>query len=138
MAIGGLPVTAALVAICHRQRHGSGGELSHGEGHGTEEIAGIVGAAGYTLLVGNDEIGGGDKAKMNAYLDVADVGYNSFATPELKSVLSELHLDYHPAVIKLFHRLGKLCGNDSIAKTNAPTGTKQNAADILYGNNSQE
>jgi len=93
----------------------------------------------YEKLLNTDkEIGGGDKAKMNAYLDVADVGYNSFATPELKNVLSELHLDYHPAVIKLFHRLGKLCGNDSISKTNAPTGTKQNAADILYGNNSQE
>lgn len=93
----------------------------------------------YEKLLNTDkEIGGGDKAKMNAYLDVADVGYNSFATPELKNVLSELHLDYHPAVIKLFHRLGKLCGNDSISRTNAPTGTKQNAADILYGNNSQE
>lgn len=88
----------------------------------------------YEKLLNTDkEIGGGDKTKMNAYLDVADVGYNSFATPELKSVLSDLHLDYHPAVIKLFYRLGKLCGNDSITRTNAPTGTKQNAADILYG-----
>lgn len=92
----------------------------------------------YEKLLNTDkEIGGGDKAKMNAFLDVADVGYNAFATPELKNVLSELHLDYHPAVIKLFHRLGKLCGTDSITKTNAPTGVKQNAADILYGNNSE-
>lgn len=92
----------------------------------------------YEKLLNTDkEIGGGDKSKMNAYLDVADVGYNAFATPELKDVLSDLHLDYHPAVIKLFHRLGKLCGNDTITKTNTPTGTKQNAADILYGSNSE-
>lgn len=93
----------------------------------------------YEKLLNTDkEIGGGDKAKMNAYLDVADVGYNAFATPELKNVLQDLHLDYHPAVIKLFHRLGKLCGNDNITKTNIPVGAKQNAADILYGNNSEE
>lgn len=92
----------------------------------------------YEKLLNTDkEIGGGDKAKMNGYLDVADVGYGAFASDELKAILSELHLDYHPAVIKHFHRLGKLCGNDRITKTNAPTGLKQDAAEILYGNKSE-
>jgi len=93
----------------------------------------------YEKLLNTDkEIGGGDKAKMNAYLDVADLGYNSFATPELKGVLQELNLDYHPAVIKLFHRLGKLCGNDNIAQSNKPVGIKQNPADILYNSKKSE
>lgn len=92
----------------------------------------------YEKMLNTDkEIGGGDKAKMNAYLDVADVGYGAFASDELKAILSELHLDYHPAVIKHFHRLGKLCGNDTITKTNAPTGTQQSAAEILYGSKSE-
>ena len=78
---------------------------------------------------------GGDKAKMNAYLDVADKGYNAFADDELKGVFSDLHLNYHPAVIKFFHKLGKLTGNDTITKTNIPVGMKQDAADILYGSN---
>ena len=88
----------------------------------------------YEKMLNTDkEIGGGDSAKMNAYLDTADIGYSNFASPELKGVFKELHLDYHPEVIKLFHKLGKLCGNDSITKAKAPVGTQQSAADILYG-----
>ena len=93
----------------------------------------------YEKLLNTDkEIGGGDKAKMDAYLDVADRGYSEFASAELKGVFKELSLDYHPAVIKLFHKLGELCGNDNITRTNKPVGVSQNAADILYGNNSAE
>jgi len=90
----------------------------------------------YEALLNKDvEIGGGDKAKMNAYLDVADKGYSKFASPELQQVLQELHLDYHPAVIKHFHALAALTGNDTITKPNAPTGSGLSAAEILYGSN---
>lgn len=86
----------------------------------------------YEQMLNTDkEIGAGDKTKMNAYIDVADVGYNSFASDELKEVLHNLHLDYHPAVIKHFHRLGKLCGNDSVNISNNPVG-KESREDILY------
>ena len=89
----------------------------------------------YEKMLNTDaEIGGGDKAKMNAYLDVADVGYNSFASKELKTVISQLGLDYHPAVIKHFYRLGKLWGNDKITKTGSQV-QELSAAQILYGNN---
>lgn len=89
----------------------------------------------YEKMLNTDkEIGGGDTTKMNAYLDVADVGYNSFASSELKQVLSSLNLDYHPAVIKHFHRLGKMCGIDKISPTGKPVG-KTDPADILYGKN---
>ena len=84
------------------------------------------------LLNEDEEIGKGDKTKMNAYLDVADIGYKNFATDELKGVLQELSLDYHPAVIKLFHKLGELCGNDKILNANKPTGIKLDPAEILY------
>ena len=89
----------------------------------------------YEKMLNEDkEIGGGDSAKMNAYIDVADVGYNSFASDELKTLLHSLSLDFHPAVIKHFHRLGKLCGNDYATKTNAPIANTQSAAQILFGN----
>lgn len=91
----------------------------------------------YEKLLNTDkEIGAGDKAKMNAYLDVADVGYKEFASDELKNTLSSLHLDYHPAIIKHFYRLGKLCGNDKIANTGKPA-VKTDAADVLYGNSEE-
>ena len=85
------------------------------------------------MLNTDKEIGAGDKDKMNAYIDVADIGYNSFASDELKAVLQEYSLDYHPAVIKHFHRLGKLCGNDKIETAKNPVGSSKDLADILYG-----
>ncbi len=91
----------------------------------------------YEKMLNTDaEIGGGDKAKMNAYLDVADVGYNSFASEELKTIISQLALNYHPAVIKHFYRLGKLCGNDKITKTGSQV-QELSAAQILYGNSTK-
>ena len=89
------------------------------------------------LLESDNEISGGGKEKYNAYLDVADKGYNSFASNELKGIIEQLGLQYHPIVIKHFHELGKLCGNDSIQKATIPTGEKQSAADILYGGTKQ-
>ena len=52
------------------------------------------------------EICGGDKAKMNAYLDTADKGFDAFANDEVKSALADVGLNYHPAIIKMFHRIG--------------------------------
>ena len=93
----------------------------------------------YEKLLNTDkEIGGGDTAKMNAYIDIADVGYNSFASDELKGLLHDLQLDFHPAVIKHFHRLGKLCGNDKVTKTNSPVAPALTPAQILYGNNDNQ
>lgn len=79
------------------------------------------------------ELGNGDKAKMNAYLDVADKGYVAFANDEVKAALADTGLNYHPAIIKMFHRLGELVGDDKIYSTKAPTGGTDTAS-ILYGN----
>ncbi len=84
------------------------------------------------LLNSDNEIGSNKEAK-EAYLDVADKGYSAFASKELQDVLAGLGLDYHPSVIKHFHKLGELCGNDSIQKPSMPVGSKQSAAEILYG-----
>lgn len=88
----------------------------------------------YEKMLNEDkEIGGGDTSKMNAYIDVADVGYNSFASGELKNLLHSLSLDFHPAVIKHFYRLGKLCGNDNLTKVKSPVTEGLTPAQILYG-----
>ena len=79
------------------------------------------------------ELGGGDKTKLNAYLDVADKGYVAFANDEVKAALADAGLNYHPAIIKMFHRIGELVGDDKIYQTKAPSGTND-VADILYGN----
>ena len=61
-----LPVTAALTAVGGGERDGSGGELGYGEGHGAEEIAGVVRASRYAFLVGDDEISGGNEILSGA------------------------------------------------------------------------
>ena len=84
------------------------------------------------------EMGAGNKEKQNAYIDVADKGYNAFASDKLKNVLSELGLVYHPEVIKHFHKLGELTGNDSIQQSTRPVGPSERAADVLYGNSQNQ
>lgn len=78
------------------------------------------------------EIGGSDKAKMNAYLDVADKGYTAFANDEVKAALADAGLNYHPAIVKMFHRIGELVGDDKIFAPKTPSGTPVDNADILY------
>lgn len=84
------------------------------------------------------EICGGDRNKLNAYLDVADKGYTALASDGLKKVLAENGLNYHPEVIKLFHTLGERVGDDKFFNAKIPAGVKQDAADILYGSNDNE
>lgn len=80
------------------------------------------------------ELGGGDKTKMNAYLDVADKGYTAFANDDVKVALADTGLNYHPAIIKMFHKLGELVGDDKIYQTKTPSGSTD-VANVLYGAN---
>ena len=72
---------------------------------------------------------------MNAYLDTADKGYGAFASAEVKNLFAETGLNYHPAVIKMFHRIGELIGDDKIFNAKNPAGQTADAAEILYGSN---
>lgn len=82
----------------------------------------------------DEEIGGGNKAKMNAYLDVADKGYAAFANDEVKAALADAGLNYHPAIVKMFHRIGELVGDDKIYAPKNPS-VKTDVASVLYGSN---
>lgn len=90
------------------------------------------------LLETDNEISGKGKEQYDAYLNLADKGYSAFASDELQSVISQYGLDYHPAVIKHFYRLGKMCGQDNIQNPQTPAGEKQSAAEILYGNSEKQ
>jgi len=89
----------------------------------------------YEKMLNSDKEIGVDEAQRNAYIDVADVGYKAFANDDFKGLLQELHLDYHPAVIKHFYRLGKLCGNDKILSSSTPQVPEMSRAEILYPTN---
>lgn len=81
----------------------------------------------------DEEIGGGNQTKMNEYLDIADKGYAAFANEEVKNVLAEYGLNYHPEIVKMFHRIGKLVGDDKIYAPTTPAGTPADNAEVLYG-----
>ena len=55
------------------------------------------------------EFGG---AQFDANLAVAKRGYNMFASDELKSILEQTGYGNHPEVLRLFHKIGKLTGED--------------------------
>lgn len=57
------------------------------------------------------EFGG---AQFDANLAVAKRGYNMFASDELKSILEQTGYGNHPEVLRLFHTIGKLTGEDNI------------------------
>lgn len=93
----------------------------------------------YQKMMNSDvEMGAGDKDKLNAYIDVADKGYNAFASEGLKNTLEQLGLIYHPEIIKHFNKLGKLTGNDSIQQSTRPAGASERPADVLYGNSQKQ
>ena len=92
----------------------------------------------YSKMLNSDKEIGTDDETRNAYIDIADRGYKAFASKELQKTIESQGLNYHPAFIKFFHRLGKLCGEDKITKTATPVQQKQTPAEILYGNNQKE
>lgn len=57
------------------------------------------------------EFGG---AQFDANLAVAKKGYDIFATDELKGILEQTGYGNHPEVLRLFHKIGKLIGEDKV------------------------
>lgn len=90
--------------------------------------------ASYQQALNTDkEIAGAGKANMDEYIDTAQVGYEKFVNQDLQNVFRETGLNYHPEVVKLFHKLGKLCEEDKLPNVSTPAGKEKSAAEILYG-----
>jgi hypothetical protein len=78
-----------------------------------------------------DPVIGGEKFTAN--LGEAKRAYNTFATPELKSVMEQHGMGDHPEVIKLFFTLAKSMREDTIILPGSQPGSKKSPADILFG-----
>lgn len=57
------------------------------------------------------EFGG---AQFDANLAIAKKSYDMFATDELKNILEQTGFGNHPEVLRLFHKIGKLLGEDKV------------------------
>ena len=78
------------------------------------------------------EIGNGNKDKINQYIDKANVGYEAFASEELKNLFKERGLTHNPEVIKLFYKLSDLAVEDKVL-TGGDINREPTPAEILYG-----
>jgi hypothetical protein len=90
----------------------------------------------------DSEIGG---EKLNENLAVAKRGVERFASPELRALLGPYHaqknprgmgLGNHPAVVKLFHAVGKAISEDKfVPGERQPSKADRSLADSLYPSN---
>lgn len=78
------------------------------------------------------EFGG---AALDVNLAIAKKALDTFATPELKTLLGTTGLGNHPEVIRFFYRTGKAISEDKfVGGGAAPAGKAANPAAILYDN----
>lgn len=76
------------------------------------------------------EIGG---EKFDQSMADAKAAYDKFATPELTSFLNESGMGNHPEMIRLFARLQKQVGDDTLVAGQPKPGAPKTRAEILYG-----
>lgn len=82
-----------------------------------------------TMLNTDKEIGG---AKLNQALKDANIAYDAFVSEEAATVLAQTGLNKHPAVVKVFMKIGKELKNDTIRQ--AGDSRKERTADDWYPN----
>ena len=78
---------------------------------------------------------GGDKLAEN--LSVAKKTLDTFGSPALKELLNKSGMGNHPEVIRLFFKIGKQIGEDSVLVTGNRQAAPRDAADVLYGSTSK-
>jgi hypothetical protein len=74
---------------------------------------------------------GGDKLAEN--LGYATKAVDTFASPELKTMLRETGLGNHPELVRFMVRAGKAISEDKIVTGGAPATANRSAAEVLYG-----
>ncbi len=79
----------------------------------------------------NDKEIGGDDFKKNA--ELAKRVIDRFSTVEFKKTLNETGFGNHPEVIRIFTRIGKLMGEDVLARSGVQGSGEKSMEDVLYG-----
>lgn len=102
-----------------------------------ENLAGEIQKAeanAYLKMLNTDkELCAMNEEQYGEYINLARLGVNSVATNEFKQVLKAKGLSNHPAFIKTFYQIGKMCNVDKVPTGKQPVTKQESAADILYG-----
>ncbi len=75
-----------------------------------------------------------NSSDAKSYMKYANEAYNEFCSPKLKEFFEKSGLNYHPEIIKLFHKIGELSASDGVNYSGKPAVEKLTPAEILYGN----
>lgn len=67
------------------------------------------------------------------YMKYANDAYSEFCSPKLKEFFEKTGLNYHPEIIKLFHKIGELSASDGVDYSGKPAVEELTPAQILYG-----
>lgn len=81
----------------------------------------------------DDELPNINSSEIKRYMSLANSAYTSFCTPKLKELLENTGLNYHPELIKMFHKIGELAQEDGINYGGKPAIEELTPAQILYG-----
>ena len=74
-----------------------------------------------------------NSTKVKEYMNIANSAYNTFASDKLKDLFKSTGLDFHPELIKMFHKIGELAAADNINYDGKPVVEDLTPAQILYG-----
>ena len=121
-----------------------GPELAQANAKAIADAMGKQSTAWQEQVKADKDIGG---EKLNENLAVARKAVERFAPPELRALLNPYHakdnpngtgLGNHPAVVKLFHAIGKAISEDRfVPGTTKPAAGGRDAASVLYGSSTQ-
>jgi len=86
------------------------------------------------LLKEDKELPNQNTSNFAEYMRIANLGFNDFISHELREKLKETGLNYHPEIIKMFHKIGELIQEDSISFGGTPPSIQDlTPAQLLYG-----
>ena len=71
--------------------------------------------------------------EAKSYMQYANSAYSEFCSPKLKEFFESTGLNYHPEIIKLFHKIGELTTCDGVNYSGKPVIENLTPAQILYG-----
>ena len=81
----------------------------------------------------DNELPKSNSTGVREYMNLANSAYKQFCSPKLKELLEKTGLNYHPELIKMFHKIGELIKEDSITYGGKPSVEELTPAQILYG-----
>ena len=81
----------------------------------------------------DSQIPNSNPGSVREYMEIANDAYTKITTPKLRELFKETGLNFHPEIIKMFHKIGEFSKEDDIIYSQNPSREELTPAQILYG-----